>query len=411
MEFLHIDQVALANQRVMMRVDMNVPIDNGAVRDDQRIRACLPDIKTVLDAGATLSLISHLGRPRAGNNDLAFSLQPVAAHLSELLGKAVPLVSDYSSDVAMQPGELVMYENVRFQSGELENDDMLANRLAELCDIYVMNAFGCAHRAHASTHKAIKYAKTACAGSLFAREIYEIGNALGKALEDIDSDDPPSYLHRIAIVGGSKVSGKLELLSALSDHVDILIIGGGIANTFIAGNGYGIGRSLYERDLVSFGSELQYKMKEQHKQLLLPSDVICATELSESSDAMCKPIDSVGKEEMILDIGTKTQTTYGNAIAAANYVLWNGPLGAFEYAPFADGTRAIAQAIKQSPAHIVAGGGDTLAAIKKFDLQRDNMYISTGGGAFLQLASGQELPALTMLNHKATNNQDMDLEH
>ena len=400
------DQVALANKRVMMRVDMNVPIHEGVVSDDQRIRACLPDIKTALDAGAGLSLISHLGRPEAGNNDPTFSLQPVASHLSELLNKTVPLVTDYSSDVAVQPGELIMYENIRFQSGELENDDTLASHLANLCDIYVMNAFGCAHRAHASTHKAIKYAKTACAGSLFAREVHEIRNALG----NIETNDP-LYLQRVAIVGGSKVSGKLELLSALSEHVDTLIIGGGIANTFIAATGCTIGCSLCEKDLISFGVELQYKMKEQHKRLLLPSDVICAKELSQSSDTVCKTIDNVQADEMILDIGTATQAIYGDAIAKADCVLWNGPLGAFEYAPFADGTRAIVQAIKQSSAHIVAGGGDTLAAIKKFDLQRDNMYFSTGGGAFLQLVSGQELPALTMLIHKAANNQGVDLEH
>ena len=406
MEFLRMDQVALANKRVMMRVDMNVPINDGAVSDDQRIRACLPDIKTALDAGAALSLISHLGRPEAGNNNPTFSLQPVASHLSELLDKTVPLVSDYSNNVTVQPGELVMYENIRFQSGELENDDTLASRLANLCDIYVMNAFGCAHRAHSSTHKAIKHAKTACAGSLFAREVYEIRNALG----NVETNDP-LYLQRVAVVGGSKVSGKLELLSAISEHVDTLIIGGGIANTFIAASGYNIGHSLYEKDLISFSVELQYKMKEQHKQLLLPSDVICAKELSQGSDTVCKTIDSVQADEMVLDIGTATQAVYSDAIAKADCVLWNGPLGAFEYAPFADGTQAIAQAIKQSSAHIVAGGGDTLAAIKKFDLQRDNMYISTGGGAFLQLVSGQELPALTMLIHKAANNQSVDLEH
>ncbi len=398
MEFLRMDQVALANKRVMMRVDMNVPVDEGTVSDDQRIRACLPDIKTALDAGAALSLISHLGRPETSDNNRAFSLQPVASHLSELLGKTVSLVSDYSSDITVQPGELIMYENIRFESGELEDDDTLASRLANLCDIYVMNAFGCAHRAHASTHKAIKYAKTACAGSLFAREIHEIRNALGNN----ETDDPP-YLQRVAVVGGSKVSGKLELLSALSEHVDTLIIGGGIANNFIVATGYNIGRSLYEKDLVSFGVELQYKMKEQHKRLLLPSDVICAKELSESSNTVCKTIDNVQADEMILDIGTATQAVYGNAIAEADCVLWNGPLGAFEYAPFADGTRALVQAIKQSSAHVVAGGGDTLAAIKKFELQRDNMYISTGGGAFLELVSGQELPALTMLKHKAAN--------
>ena len=398
MEFLRMDQVALANKRVMMRVDMNVPVHEGTVSDDQRIRACLPDIKTALDAGAALSLISHLGRPEASDNNRAFSLQPVASHLSELLGKTVSLVSDYSSDVNVQPGEVVMYENIRFQSGELEDDDTLASCLANLCDIYVMNAFGCAHRAHASTHKAIKYAKTACAGPLFTREVHEIRSALGN-----NGTDDPLYLQRVAVVGGSKVSGKLELLSALSEHVDTLIIGGGIANTFIAATGYGIGRSLYEKDLVSFGVELQYKMKEQHKRLLLPSDVICARELSESSNTVCKTIDNVQADEMILDIGTATQAAYGEAIAEADCVLWNGPLGAFEYTPFADGTRALVQAIKQSSARIVAGGGDTLAAIKRFALQKDNMYISTGGGAFLQLVSGQELPALTMLNHKTAN--------
>ena len=405
-ELLSMNEVALANKRVMMRVDMNVPIHDGAVSDDQRIRACLPDIKTALDANAALMLISHLGRPDAGEPDTAFSLQPVAAHLSKLLGKTVPLVCDYLNGVAVQPGEVLMCENIRFQSGELENDDTLATRLADLCDIYIMNAFGCAHRAHASTHKTIARAKIACAGLLFAQEVNEIRNALGDHTEDY-----PRYLNRLAAIGGSKVSGKIELLSALSEQVDTLIIGGSIANTFIAGTGCNVGRSLYEKDLIPFGVELQNKMKTQHKQLLLPSDVICAKELSEHSDAVCKSVDDVQADEMILDIGPATQAAYCNAISDADCVLWNGPFGAFEYSPFASGTGALAQAIKQSPAHIVAGGGDTLAAIKTFELQRDNMYISTGGGAFLQLISGQELPALTMLHHKAANNQSTNLEH
>lgn len=405
-ELLSMEQIALANKRVMMRVDMNVPIHEGVVSDDQRIRACLPDIKMALDANAAVILISHLGRPESSKPDPALSLQPVASHLSALLGKTVPLICDYLNGVDVQPGEIVMCENIRFQSGERQNDDTLAIQLANLCDVYVMNAFGCAHRAHASTHKAIAHADVACVGSLFAREVNEILNALGG-----DGVDAPRYTHRLAAVGGSKVSGKLELLSALSERVDTLIIGGGIANTFIAGNGYNVGCSLYEKDLVSFGIELQDKMQTQHKQLLLPSDVICAKELSEHSEATCKTVDNVQADEMILDIGPTTRATYGDAIADTDCVLWNGPLGAFEYTPFADGTRELALAIKHSSAHIVAGGGDTLAAIKKFELQRDNMYISTGGGAFLQLVSGQELPTLTMLRHKTVNNQSTNSEH
>ena len=395
---LTMDQVALANKRVMMRVDMNVPMHNGAVSDDQRIRACLPDIKTALDANAALILITPLGRPKANETDTTYSLQPNAAHLSELLNKEVPLISDYLNGIAVKAGELVMCENIRFQAGELKDDDMLATQLANLCDVYVMNAFGCAHRAHASTHKAIAHAETACVGTLFAQEINEISSALAN-----NSRDYPDYIQHAAVVGGSKVSGKLELLSSLSEQVDVLIIGGGIANTFIAGMGYDIGRSLYEKELVSFAVELQDKMKRQNKQLLLPSDVICAKELSEHSDTVCKTIDKIQADEMILDIGTATQTAYSNAITDADCILWNGPLGAFEYTPFATGTRTITQAMKQSAAHIVAGGGDTIAAITKFELQKDDMYVSTVVGAFLQFVINQELPALTMLNHKAEN--------
>ena len=400
------DQIELANKRVMMRVDMNVPMHDGIISDDQRIRACLPDIKAALDANAALILISHLGRPEAGETNSTFSLQPIAAHLSELLNKDVPLISDYLNGVAVQPGEIIMCENIRFHSGELKDDDMLATQLANLCDVYVLNAFGCAHRTHASTHKIIAHAEIACVGTLLAREVDEIRNALGN-----DTTNYPTYIQRIAIVGGSKISGKLELLSALSEQIDALIIGGGIANTFIAGMGYDIGRSLHEKELVPFSIELRDKMATQNKPLLLPSDVICATELSEYGNPVCKNIDNVQADDMILDIGPKTQARYGDAIAAADCVLWNGPLGAFEYTPFADGSRAIAQSIEQSSAHVLAGGGDTLAAIKKFGLQRDDMYVSTGGGAFLQLVAGQELPALTMLNHKAEHTRSATVEH
>ena len=399
------EQITLANKRVMMRVDMNVPIHNGVVSDDLRIRANLPDIQTALDANAALILISHLGRPKS-ESDTAFSLQPIATRLSELLGKTVSLATDYLNGIAIEAGDIVMCENIRLQPGELEDRDTLAAQLAKLCDIYVMNAFGCAHRAHASTHKAIAHAKVACVGALFAQEINEIRNALGN-----NTADYPNYIQRVAIVGGAKISGKLELLSALSEQIDTLIIGGGIANTFIAGMGYDIGCSLYEKRLVSFAIDLQDKMKAQNKQLLLPLDVICAKELSNSEKIVCKTVDQIEKDEMILDIGVKTQAAYSQAIAAADCVLWNGPLGAFEYTPFADGTRAIVNAIRRSPAHIVAGGGDTSAAIKQFELHREDMYISTGGGAFLQFISEQELPALTMLERKIQNNTMDTTEH
>lgn len=405
-ELVAMNQIPLADKRVMMRVDMNVPIHEGAVGDEQRILACLPDIKTALSANAALILISHLGRPKIGKTNPDFSLQPIASHLSELLGRPVPLVADYLNGIDIKAGEVVMCENIRFQQGELEDDDMLAARLAKLCDIYVMNAFGCAHRAHASTHKIITHAETACVGTLFAREVEEIRNALGN-----NTDDYPKYSERVAVVGGAKVSDKLELLSALSEQVDTLIIGGGIANTFIAATGFDVGRSLYEKELVSFGIDLQDKINAQHKRLLLPIDVICAKELTEHSDTVCKAIDDIQADEMVLDIGTATQTAYSNAIDDADCVLWNGPLGAFEYTPFAAGTYAITQAVKHSSAHIVAGGGDTLAAIKKFGLQRDDMYISTGGGAFLQLVSGGELPTLRMLSRKAEHSRNIISEH
>ena len=405
MKLLTMEQVALTNKRVMMRVDMNVPIYGGTVSDDLRIRANLADIQTALDANAALILVSHLGRPKAGEVDPTLSLQPVANRLSELLGKTVHLATDYLDGVAVKPGELVMCENIRFQLGELTDDNELAIRLAKLCDIYVMNAFGCAHRCHASTHKAIAHAKVACVGSLFAQEIKEISSILD------NNDDHSNYTQRIAIVGGSKISGKLELLFSLSDKVDTLIIGGGIANTFIAGMGYDIGRSLYEKELISFAIELQDKMKAQNKRLLLPSDVICAKALTEYEPTVCKTVDKIDKDEMILDIGVNTQASYADAIAAADCILWNGPVGAFEHSPFADGTRAIAHAIQQSPAHIVVGGGDTAAAIKQFELQHDDMYISTGGGAFLQFVSGQLLPALTALAGKMQNDHRQTSGH
>lgn len=389
-EFIRINQVALANKRVLMRVDMNVPLRHGVISDDQRIRACLADIRQVLEAGAAVILISHLGRPSAGRSEPQFSLQPVATRLSELLQQPVSLKTDYLEGVELQPQEIVLCENIRFQIGELEDDDSLARKLARLCDVFVMDAFGCAHRAHASTHKVIEHAPIACAGALLECEVNEIQHALGDHASE-------QYRQRVAIIGGAKVSGKLELLSSLSEKMDTLIVGGGIANTFIAGMGYDVGKSLYEKELVSFSCELREKMKSSGKSLLLPSDVVCASDLSEQADVRCKSLAKIAAAEQVLDIGPQTRATFSRAINAADCILWNGPVGAFECAPFAEGTKAIAQAVEQTAAHTVAGGGDTLAAIKQFKVSRNDLYLSTGGGAFLALAAGQELPALTAL--------------
>lgn len=391
-EFICMDQISLANKRVLMRVDMNVPLHQGKIGDNQRIRACLPDIQKVLQAGASLILVSHLGRPTAGHTNSVFTLQPIATHLSELLQRPVSLRSDYLEGIRLRQGEVALCENIRFQSGELEDDDQLAMSLASLCDVFVMNAFGCAHRAHASTHKVIEYAPIACAGSLLTREIDEIQQVLGTS-----SGEQQHYQQRVAVVGGAKVSGKLELLSSLCEKMDTLIIGGGIANTFIVGMGYDVRDSLYEKELVAMSCELRDKMKSCGRRLLLPSDVICAPILSEQTEVKHRSLEEIVAGDKVLDIGYETRAVFSQAIAAADCVLWNGPLGAFEYSPFSGGTEAIANAVNQTSAHVVAGGGDTLSAIKQFGIDRDDIYLSTGGGAFLELVAGKKLPALTAL--------------
>ncbi|QJQ96838.1 MULTISPECIES: phosphoglycerate kinase [Halomonadaceae] len=372
----------LAGKRVLIREDLNVPIKNGKVTSDARLRAALPTIEAARDAGAKVMLMSHLGRPAEGEPAEEFSLAPVAEHLGELLGRRVSLIADYldvSLDLA--DGEVVLLENVRFNKGEKKDAEALAQQYAALCDIYVMDAFGTAHRAQASTHGVARFAPTACAGPLLAREL----DALQKALAI-----PARPM--LAIVGGSKVSTKLDVLNALSEKCDQLIVGGGIANTFIAAAGYNVGKSLYEADLVDQAKAFMAKVE-----IPLPSDVVVATEFSEAAKATVKPVDQVSDDEMILDIGPETAARLGGMLKSAGTILWNGPVGVFEIDSFAKGTEVISRAIAASPAFSIAGGGDTLAAIDKFGIADQVSYISTGGGAFLEYVEGKTLPAVAAL--------------
>lgn len=383
-----LDDVSLAGQRVLVREDLNVPLKDGQVGDDARLRAALPTLQRLLDGGARVMVMSHLGRPSAGAFDPQASLQPVAECLGELLGREVPVVRDWlDGQVAPQSGELVLCENVRFNVGETDNDEALSRRMAALCDLFVMDAFGTAHRAQASTHGVARYAPDAVAGPLLAAEL----EALGKALEA-----PARPL--VAIIGGSKVSTKLTVLEQLSDRVDQLIVGGGIANTFIAAAGYPVGRSLMEADLVDTARQLMDKARAAGGEIPVPEDVVVADEVSESATPRVKAVDQVSDNEMILDVGPKTAAAYAERLRSAGTVVWNGPVGVFEIDAFADGTRALAQAIAESPAFSIAGGGDTLAAVAKYDVAGQISYISTGGGAFLEFLEGRELPAVAVLN-------------
>ncbi|MCG7601545.1 phosphoglycerate kinase [Halomonas sp. McH1-25] len=376
----------LAGKRVLIREDLNVPVKQGRVTSDARIRACLPTIQAALDAGAKVLLMSHLGRPTEGEPAEEFSLAPVAEHLSGLLDKPVRLVKNYL-DVSLDliAGEVVLLENVRFNEGEKKDDEALAQAYAKLCDVYVMDAFGTAHRAQASTHGVARFAPDACAGPLLAKEL----EALEKALA---TPERPM----VAIVGGSKVSTKLEVLNALSEKCDQLIVGGGIANTFIAASGYNVGKSLYEADLVDQAKELMAKVE-----IPLPTDVVVATEFSESADAVIKPVDEVQDNEMILDIGPETASLFGGLLKNAGTILWNGPVGVFEIDQFGKGTEALSKAIAESNGFSIAGGGDTLAAIDKYGIEDKVSYISTGGGAFLEYVEGKELPAVAALEAAA----------
>jgi phosphoglycerate kinase len=375
----------LAGKRVMIRFDFNVPLEDGKVVSDIRIRSALPTIRQALDAGAAVILLSHLGRPTEGEPERQFSLAPVARHLSVLLDQGVRLAENWLDGVEVEPGQVVLCENVRFNVGEKNNDHGLAKQMAALCDVFVMDAFGTAHRAQASTYGVAQFAPVACAGPLLVEEL----EALGKALEN-----PARPM--VAIVGGSKVSTKLTVLEALSDKVDQLIVGGGIANTFIAAAGYPIGKSLCEKDMLD-----QAKTLLEQTDVPLPSDVVVAEEFSADAEAIVRNIADTGEAEMILDIGPDTAATYAELLQSAGTIVWNGPVGVFEIDQFGNGTQTLAQAVADSPAFSIAGGGDTLAALEKYGLSTKMSYISTGGGAFLELLEGKKLPAIEVLESRA----------
>lgn len=376
----------LAGKRVLVRQDLNVPIEGGKVTSDLRIVASLPTLRAALDAGAAVMVMSHLGRPKEGEWSQADSLAPVATRMGELLGRKVPLVRDYLDGVDIAPGQIVLLENCRMNPGEAKDDEALSKRYAALCDVFVMDAFGTAHRAQASTHGVIRYAKQAAGGPLLMAEL----DALGKAL-----DEPARPL--LAIVAGSKVSTKLELLSSLVGKVDQLIVGGGIANTFIAAEGHGVGRSLVEMDLVDTAKKIMADAKARGAEIPLPVDVVVAPEFKADARATVKSVDAVGADDMILDIGPETAERYAFMIAEAGTVVWNGPVGVFEFKAFSHGTEMVADAIAESDAFSIAGGGDTLAAVDKYGIAGDIGYISTGGGAFLEFLEGKTLPAVAAL--------------
>jgi phosphoglycerate kinase len=390
MSVIKMTDLDLADKRLLIREDLNVPLSNGKVSSDKRIRASLPTIEHAINAGARVMLMSHLGRPTEGEYDPQFSLQPVADHLSGLLDKPVRLVKDWLEGIELDRGEIVLCENVRFNAGEKKNDDALARKMAALCDIYVMDAFGTAHRAQASTHGVAKYAPVACAGPLLAGEL----EALGKAL-----DNPARPM--VAIVGGSKVSTKLTVLESLSKVVDQLIVGGGIANTFIAAAGHNVGKSLHEANLVDTATQLFEAARARGANIPVPTDVVCGKEFSESTPAELKPVDQVADDDMIFDVGPQTSAGFAEILKSAGTIVWNGPVGVFEFDQFGEGTKALSMAIAQSAAFSIAGGGDTLAAVDKYAIADKVSYISTGGGAFLEFLEGKKLPAVAMLEERA----------
>jgi phosphoglycerate kinase len=379
----------LSGKRVLIRQDLNVPVKNGQVTSDIRIQASIPTIQKALAAGAAVMVLSHLGRPVEGEYDSASSLKPVADRLSTLLGKPVRLEKDWLNGIDIIPGEVVLCENVRFNIGEEKNSDELGKKMAALCDVFVMDAFGTAHRAQASTHSVAKYAPVACAGPLLASEL----DALGKALKT-----PVKPL--VAIVGGSKVSTKLTVLKSLSEKVDQLIVGGGIANTFIAAAGFPVGKSLYEADLIEEAQRLIAAAKKAGSDIPIPVDVVCAKEFSDTAIATIKKVQDVEADDLILDIGPVTAKQYAEIIKSAGTIVWNGPVGVFEIEQFSYGTQSMAKAIAESSAFSIAGGGDTLAAIDKYGINDQVSYTSTGGGAFLEFLEGKELPAVAILKSR-----------
>lgn len=392
MTYLRMQDIDLAGKRVLIREDLNVAVENGKVGNDTRIRAALPTIEQALAAGATVILMSHLGRPEEGvpiSAQQEFSLQPVASHLADLLQREVTLVTDYldnPASVAAGKGAVVLLENVRINTGEKADDEALARQYAALCDVFVMDAFGTAHRAQASTHGVARFAAQACAGPLLAREL----EALERSLH---APERPM----LAIVGGAKVSSKLQVLKSLADKVDQLIVGGGIANTFLLASGLDIGKSLCEPELVDTARALM-----QQTSIPLPTDVVVASEFAADATATVKAVNEIASDEMILDVGPETARQFAELVGQMKTILWNGPLGVFEFDQFADGTRTIAKAIADSEAYSLAGGGETIAAIDKFGVTADISYISTGGGAFLEYVEGTELPAVKVLKERGS---------
>ena len=390
-DVLKISDLDLSGKKVLIRVDFNVPIaDDGTVANDSRIRASLPAIRESLEAGASVMIVSHLGRPNAGERDPELSLEPVAKRLSELLGQEVPLVTDWLEGVDVEPGHAVLCENVRFEQGETSDDEDLARRMASLCNVYINDAFGTAHRAQASTSGVAKYAPVAVAGPLMLAEL----KALSKAL-----DNPQRPM--LVIVGGAKVSTKLTLLDQLLDTVDQLIVGGGIANTFMKAAGLPIGNSLHEADLTEAAGKLLKKAEQAGKLIPLPTDVVVAKELKADTEATTRRVEDIAEDDLILDVGPETAERLAQIAAEAKTIIWNGPLGVFEYDQFANGTRRLAEAIANSDAFSIAGGGDTVSAIAKFGVTDRISYISTGGGAFLEFLQGETLPAIAMLEESA----------
>jgi phosphoglycerate kinase len=390
MKVLEMSQLDLAGKRVLIREDLNVPVHDGAVTSDARIRAALPTIRAALDKGARVILLSHLGRPEEGRFDPQLSLAPVARRLSELLGRNVPLVANWLDGVDVAPGEAVLCENVRFNKGEKKDAEDLSRRLAALCDVFVMDAFGTAHRAEASTHGVARFASLACAGPLLVGELTALETALEKPRRPL-----------LAIVAGSKVSTKLTILEALLEKVDRLIVGGGIANTFLAATGVNVGKSLCETDQLDTCRRLLARARARGAEIPLPTDVVVATEFAATAHADVRGVADVRPGELILDIGPDTAERLAKLIATAGTVLWNGPVGVFEFDQFGEGTRTIASAIASSKAFSLAGGGDTLAAIEKYGVEDGISYISTGGGAFLEFVEGKRLPAVAALEDRA----------
>lgn len=390
MPMLKMNDLDLAGKRVLIREDFNVPLDDrGRISSDVRIRAALPGIQSALRAEAGVILMSHLGRPKEGVPDPKLSLAPVAARLGEFLGQGVPLVKNWINGVEAAPGSAVLCENVRFLKGEKANDEALARKMAALCDIYVMDAFGTAHRAEASTHGVARFAPVACAGPLLASEIEALGRALANPARPL-----------VAIVAGSKVSTKLTVLDALAAKVNQLIVGGGIANTFIAAAGYPVGKSLYEPDLIPEARRLRAAAGRRGVEIPLPVDVVVGREFSASAEARVRKLSAVAADEMILDIGPETAKHYVALLKAAGTIVWNGPVGVFEFDQFGAGTRAVAEAVAASHAFSIAGGGDTLAALDKYGVTERISYVSTGGGAFLEFLEGKKLPAVAVLEER-----------